>query len=211
VISPITVAALAYPHCGGKIPLRVLVGIVENETANAVNEIDTDPGNDGKLITTLGLGQITVDEYRAVMKRLGFPGSSQASPGFIQVQLLEPNEHLEVLAELLASHLDALDAIAIVPAPDRWALVGIAHNEGLGAAETTLKNYGRGAWSWTAYKIRNLAAATKALQDDPHSAEALAEMERVTRISHYGDNLIKGGSHWADVVASGVIPSMWLR
>lgn len=159
-----------------KIPGLYFVGTARKESGFAANEIDTEESG----YVSKGLCQISDEEATSV--------------GMKNVNLLDPIINIRVMVKLAERNLEKLGNI--IKFPDVWAYLGLAHNEGLKAAQKTIKNYGM---NWPAYKKRNLDAALKAMEKALESGDLEArkkaekELDRVRRISAYGDACIDGG------------------
>lgn len=176
LITPQTVKKFAEAFTS-LIPGTYFVGTARKESGFAANEIDTEESG----YVSKGLCQLSDDEATDV----GMKGAN----------LLDPVVNLRVMVKIAERNLNALSKTGL-KFPDAYAYLGIAHNEGLAAAIKTIKNYGM---DWAEYKRRNLQAALKANAlalesgDLEKRKKAERELERVRRISSYGDACIDGG------------------
>jgi hypothetical protein len=146
-VSPAEVVS-AWRTTGTRIPAQFATAMAEREANYAVNEIDTEPSG----YVSTGIFQLSDNEARAV--------------GKMRVNLVTLAGSVAVFVPLMEGFLARLIAAAKLPAgeplpPDIWAYLGLAHNEGMGRAETgkgalgTIARYGM---DWAAYKRRNPAA-----------------------------------------------------
>ncbi len=170
------------------IPPQYFVATAERETGFCSNEVDTERIDQPDEIETHGLFQVDRGEAADV----GEPGAD----------LYDPVICLRVFARLQEGRLIQIRAAAGGGRlPDDWAYLGLGHNEGIAAALKTIRRYGE---DWAEYKRRNANAARLAIQtaETPEEqAKARAGLERVRRISAYGEAMISGGDRWAEAVA----------
>lgn len=137
--------------------------------------------------TSFAIGTATVEsDFDPLCTTIERGGASPTSKGLYQVNdgeaasvgepganLLDPETCTRVYANLAAGRLESLRSWG-ASEPDIWAYLGLAHNQGLAAAHTTIGNYGA---DWNAYKARNPDA----------------------RINRYGDYCITGGPRFHEV------------
>lgn len=168
------------------IPPQFFVATADHETGFCQNEVDTEPGG----FVSKGLFQVSDDEAAEV--------------GHAGADLLDWVISTRVFARLQEGRLRRILEHVQERLPDVWAYLGLAHNEGLGTWDAG----GRGAlgtlfrfgMDWERYKARNFGAAQVRLSRASSAEErssATHEVERVRRISAYGDDMINGGDHWS--------------
>ncbi len=183
IVRPGEVRRLAILSCV-LIPPQYFVATAEHESGFCTNEIDTEP------TTKQSFGLYQVDDGEA------------ADVGEPSADLLDPVICTRVFARLQERRLARLIDEFGRREPDIYAYLGLAHNEGLGAAQKTLRRYGM---DWAEYKRRNATNAalmrSKAITHDQDDA-AEKETERVRRISAYGDAMISGGTRWNEAIAT---------
>lgn len=137
--------------------------------------------------TSFAIGTATVEsDFDPLCTTIERGGASPTSKGLYQVNdgeaasvgepgadLLDAETCTRVYANLAAGRLETLRGWG-AREPDIWAYLGLAHNQGMGAAQTTIQNYGA---DWDAYKARNPGA----------------------RINRYGDYCLTGGPRYHEV------------
>ncbi len=166
------------------IPPQYFVATAEHETGFCPVEVDTEENGH----VTMGLYQVDDDEC--------------ASVGEPSANLYDPAVCTRVFAHVQERRFARIVDVFGRIQPDIWAYLGLAHNEGLGAAQKTLRRYGM---DWTEYKRRNLIHALMLEQNaetPQEQIQAARELDRVRRISAYGDAMISGGTRWGEAIAT---------
>lgn len=147
------------------IPLQYFIGTAERETNFVLNRRAVEANG----FVTDGLFQISERERDDVA-----PGRN----------LFDLEDACEVMVKLAQRNLKVINKAAIAHGKpwldaDVPAYLGIAHNQGLGAVEKTIKNNGL---DWARYKARN------------------ASHESGARWARYGDACISGGTRWVEAL-----------
>lgn len=131
-------------HISTVIDEQYFVGTAQHESNFATNERDTEPpGPDGTRFVSMGIYQLSADE----LKEVGRPSADPynlADATWIMVHLAEMRR--AAIRAVLHLDLDAPDP------PGMNSYLAVAHNQGLRAAQTTLRAHGL---DWPAYKSRN--------------------------------------------------------
>lgn len=147
-----------------QIPVTYAVGTVTRESG--FDPLCNTPEGNGTR--SLGLYQVNAQEAAQV--------------GFADADLLDGEACTQVFARLQEGRIPSL-TIYGNREPDLWAFLGIAHNQGVGAAQKTLASYGM---DWVAYKERNGV--------------------KHPNWSRYGDSCIDGGERFGEVTGGDAGP-----
>lgn len=181
LISPYTVECFARAVTGNALDPRYFVGTAYKETNFAANEIDTEDSG----FVSKGLYQISEEENRI-------------ANGVRRVELLDPIQSTLTLYRLTVARLKRCEAAGFIRYPDIYAYLGVCHNEGDAAGPRSIAKWG---CDWPEYKRRNLESAQRMLANAitiEEKALAAKEMDRVRRISAYGDAMITGGLRFGE-------------
>lgn len=146
----------AWQRYSTRIPVSFAVGTVTRESG--FDPLCRTPEGNGTI--SLGLYQVNAGEA--------------AQAGEAGADLTDGETCTRIYARLAESRLDSI-LLYGDREPDVWAYLGTAHNQGLGAVQTTLSKY---PMDWTAYKSRN-----------PTHPEW----------ARYGDSCIDGGERFGEV------------
>lgn len=160
-----------------RIPALFAVETARHESGFSTNEVDTEPSG----FVSKGIFQLSDDEA----KKAGYPGAN----------LLALGDSSAVFSTLMERNLDSLiSTLGHTPSGqeeiDIWAYLFISHNQGLGAAQKTIKNYGM---NWEAYKKRNMDAAVASGDED--------KIKFWNKVAAYGDDVSGSGNLVAATVS----------
>lgn len=186
LVTPQQVADTARVAAPG-IPAQYFVGTAQHETNFTINEKDTEPSG----FVSMGLYQISLEE----MSDAGLSGVDPYSLDGVT----------RVFADVSLKRVAALVKAANLTEPypnDLWAMLSVAHNQGLGAA---LKSIARHGLDWAGYQKRNLDAANDAVArmtaSGDQDALRTAEENLVwwKNVFAYGNDCITGGTRWSEI------------
>lgn len=173
-VSPVAVIA-AWRAATSLIPAEYACGTAQHESDFCENEIDTEESG----FVSKGIFQIADSEV--IEARAWLDGQGRDASQLDGADLCTLEGATKVLAALAEKRLRAICEAAKIdfasPLPDVLFYLGIAHNEGLGAAIKSIGKHGLDAAAWTR---RNA--------DNPSLAQA----------ARYFSDCMTGGSRWPE-------------
>jgi hypothetical protein len=169
------------------IPAQYFVATADHESNLAINERDTEPNG----YVSKGIFQIGDEEISQVH---GWPCDPYTLGDAMRIFAALQEKRLLVLEQLVNG-----PASSIADPTHIWAYLSIAHNQGIEAAEQTIRRYGV---DWVAYQSRNLTQAqtelamAKRTGDKTLIDEATGKLAWWHKVFAYGNDCITGGWRW---------------
>ena len=164
------------------VPAKHAFATALHESSYSTNEIDTEPPDaDGHCFVSKGIYQLSDEEA----KEVDFPDAN----------LLDLEDSSCIFALLCERRLGAIiSAAGLIPQAlpdDVWAMLSVAHNQGLSACLKSIKLHGL---DWEAYVDRNRAEAAAAGDPD--------KIRWWESVFAYGHDCMTGGPDWTEALAA---------